>query len=151
VRLRPWGRWAAEIHVPYTRHKVWSTFSTTTRGSTRLRDRHTGALVQLTRGTCLSRQWRSHQYGEPWRPHLDVGEPPHPTLIPAGLLAAAQLRCAVAELGNDLLKKIEDRSRYDHGNERPLGPLGFRDGSWWPNATYHADTNRYRLEITPTA
>jgi hypothetical protein len=43
-------------------------------------------------------QWRSHQYGEPWRPpHLAAGKPPHPLVIPAGLLAAAQLHCAITE------------------------------------------------------
>jgi hypothetical protein len=46
-----------------------------------------------------SRQWQSHQYGEPWRPpHLATGKSPHPPVILAGLLAAAQLHYAITEL-----------------------------------------------------
>nr|XP_034601340.1 ethylene-responsive transcription factor ERF018-like [Setaria viridis]TKW11189.1 hypothetical protein SEVIR_6G217600v2 [Setaria viridis] len=67
VRLRPWGRWAAEIRVPYTREKVWiGVFDTDKEAALAY-----GAAIFCFYGEDLPRRRR---FNLPAVPHPDIAE-----------------------------------------------------------------------------
>jgi hypothetical protein len=99
----PWWRWLRKRRLDIILSRAWSCRWCGSQGTIQVQcprwDWWSCAMVQLwntNAGDHLLSQWRSHQYGEPWRPpHLAAGKPPHPRW---SLLGCWLLRSCIAPL-----------------------------------------------------